>query len=206
MAVPAGLYLIMLCILTADLWTMHNAVQIQGEVVGFDKSGSTSHGAHGAEGTTTYAPRISFDLDGEEYICRSKVYSSPRGFELGQSVILLVDPLDPEQCKLTEFFRRFFAEFVLFCIASTFAFIIGLAKYFDRLDLESSPKLAAINEKRLIHFVVGLFIAIGPILGLIGSLLIYNRVWGLGIFFVGFALLWSYGVYLNLYGPRVKRR
>ena len=99
------------------------SLRAQGTVVGFEESHD--------EGSTTYAPVVNFTAQsGVAVQFTDKVYSRPRGYDVGQQVEVLYHYQNPRRARLASPFRLYFVPGLLGGMGFTFASIGAIVFWF----------------------------------------------------------------------------
>lgn len=99
-----------------------HAVQAQGTVIDHRVSHSDSSES-GSGGSDTYCPIVRFAVDGREIEFVGKVCSSPPSNDVGDPVVVLYRPGEPDDARLDSFAERWLAILVLGGMGSVFVAI-----------------------------------------------------------------------------------
>jgi hypothetical protein len=99
------------------------AVEAEGQVIGLDRSRSSSGSG---SSSTTYRPVVEFtSATGKRIEFTSNVGSNPPSHRVGESVRVLYDPVDPDSARIKSFFQLWFVFIIFFVLGLIFA-AIGL--------------------------------------------------------------------------------
>lgn len=92
-----------------------------GTVVGFNER-------RGSKGGRTYAPVVTFETQGEVVRFTDPLYTSPRGYDVGQQVEVLYHWQDHTRARLASPFRLYFVPALLGLLGLIFA-SVGIIVY-----------------------------------------------------------------------------
>ncbi len=93
------------------------AIPIKGEVIGYDNHQSSNDNGGS---TTMYTPTFQYDFVGKTYTHKSSTSSSSPSYEIGEEVDVLVDPNDPNEILIDNFWEKWFLPALLGFMGSMF--------------------------------------------------------------------------------------
>jgi len=94
------------------------AVPVMGKIIDYESY--LSKNDNGGS-TTMYTPIFQYTFNGKEYTYKSSTSSSSRGYEIGESVEVLVDPDEPLSVLIHSFWDEWFLSILLGIMGTMFA-------------------------------------------------------------------------------------
>lgn len=94
------------------------AIPVKGVVVRYDNHQSSNDNGGS---TTMYTPTFEYDFEGKTYTYKSNTSSSSPSYEIGEEVDVLVDPNDPNEILIDNFWEKWFLPAVLGFMGAMFS-------------------------------------------------------------------------------------